>query len=178
MRNLAFLLFLGAAFTLNSCKKSTSSPSITGTWAISGISGTTTAQATPSAKQFLTTYAYASPILTLTDTTSNVLITVTYENWEFNSDGTYSIKEQYQAANASAPTVHSSSGWWDYTGSTLPNSTIVLRNGGSTTVVPIGGSLFIKSVTSTQLVLTAQDTNTSTTGSSSSNDFTLTFTRQ
>ena len=177
MKNLTFLLLLLPALLLHSCKKSSNPPSIVGTWKIAGISGTQTSQSSPTATLINRTYIYTSPVLTVTDTVTT-LVTVNNETWAFNSDGTFSIAENYTIGTSVIAVVHNLSGWWDYTSSTLPNSDLLLRSTGTPSLVPIGGTFFIKSVTSTQLVLTVIETNTSSTGSTLDNNFTLTFSRQ
>ncbi len=117
MKNLTLLLLLLPALLLHSCKKSSNPPSIVGTWKIAGISGTQTSQSSPTATLINRTYIYTSPVLTVTDTVTT-LVTVNNETWAFNSDGTFSIAENYTIGTSVIAVVHNLSGWWDYTSST------------------------------------------------------------
>ncbi len=178
MKNAVVLFFLLSAFAFSSCKKSSSSsPSIVGTWKISNITGSYTHQNTPTSLLTTTAYSYSSNTLTETDTTSITTITVYDETWAFNSDGTFSIDENYEQASATVPTTHSLTGWWDYTGSTIPNSDVLLRSISTPSLVPSGGTFYIASVSNTQLVLTVKESSSLSTGASTITNLTLTFTK-
>ena len=171
------LCILVVACLFAACKKSTS-PSVIGTWSISNISGTSVSKTSPNAPTLTTTYFYANNVLSQNDTGIISTIAVYKELWQFNSDGTFSIYEDYQADTATLPTIHTVGGWWDYTSSTVANNCVVLRSTGTPTVLPMGGTFLISSVTATQLMITVNETNTLSTGSTLDKDFTLTFSRQ
>lgn len=178
MKKTAAFIFLLSAFAFGSCKKSSSSsPSIVGTWKISDITGSYTHQNTPTSLLATTTYAFSGNTLTETDTTSITTITVYDETWAFNSDGTFSIDENYEQAPATVPTTHSLTGWWDYTSSTIPNSDVLLRSISTPSLVPSGGTFYIASVSNTQLVLTVKESSSLSTGASTTTNLTLTFTK-
>ena len=170
---------LALIFAYTSCKKSTSTPpSIVGTWKITNISGTTVYKGSPGAEANTVSYVYANSILTETNSANSYLIIINSELWSFNNDGSFGIYENYIADTTSVSTADTITGWWDYTSSTIPNSNIVLRSLGTPNIVPIGGAFLIQSVSNTQLVLTVDESNVSSTGVTNKKDFTLTFSRQ
>ena len=134
-------------------------------------------QNSPTGPTITTNYSYTAPVLAETGT-DTVMVTIADETWAFNSDGTFSISENYTTGSASSATTHLISGWWDYTSSTIPNSDILLRSTGTPTIVPAGGTFFIKSVTSSQLMLTVYETSTYSAGGSLTHNFELTFSRE
>jgi len=180
MKKTEVLFFLLAAFILNCCKKSNSSqaPSIVGNWVISDISGTYAYQSNPVAPLSTTVYSYSGNVLKETDTGKLSLVTVNNEAWAFNNDGTVSIIENYQSSTATAPVIDTIKGWWDYTGNTVPNSSVVLRTITTPGIVPIGSTFIVQSVSSTQLILAADEYSTSSAGATTNRNLTLTFIRQ
>ena len=132
-------------------------------------------QNTPTSLLTTTAYSYSGNTLTETDTTSITTITVFDETWAFNSDGTFSIDENYEQVPATVPTTHSLTGWWDYTSSTIVNSNVVLRTITTPSLVPSGGTFYIASVSNTQLVLTVKESSSLSTGASTTTDLTITF---
>ena len=178
MKKLA-LFSMALIFIYTSCKKSTPAPpSIVGTWKITNISGTTIYKGSPSAVANTVNYVYTSPILTETNSASSYLITINSELWSFNNDGSFGIYENYMADTTSVLTADTITGWWDYTSSTIPNSDILLRSLGTPNILPIGGTFLIQSLSNTQLVLTVDESDISSTGVTNKKDFTLTFSRQ
>jgi len=175
------LLLLPMVLVVGGCKKS-SSPSIVGTWKISNISGSYSDQASPTAATVSVIYSYTNSVLKEQVKNSSfvtlVNITISSELWQFNNDGTFSIYEDYEADTSVTPVTHTLSGWWDYTGSTIPNSDIVLRSAGTPSILPIGGTYFIQQVTDDQMILTVKETNSLSTGETVVNDFVLTFMKE
>ena len=181
MKNLTYLFFVIVLFTMNGCKKSSSSPSVVGKWTFSNITGTTTSESYSSSLQ-TTTYSYSNTMLTQSFSTGTPnLFSVTTELWTFNNDGTYSINENF--TNNGNTEVHSTNGSWGYLGNTKSNSELVFTSDQSY-LLP-NGTYTIQKVDNNQLTLAINNTSTTnyTYGGSTSvtintTNVVITFTRQ
>ena len=186
MQKLILVILLIGSLAVSSCKKSSSSPSIAGTWTFSNISGTYV-QNTDTSDVSTTTYTYSSNTITATNvtayygtpTTSTTSISVTSESWVFNSDGTYTINEVYNAGGPTSIT-SASTGTWDYLSNGQANDGLLLNGQTSQVLGDIltsGSDIFnIKTIGST-LVLTITNSVTNNTGYNYTTDVTLTFTK-
>jgi hypothetical protein len=135
-----FLLFLSSfliLFTFYSCKKSSSAPSIVGTWTFTNISGVDSLNNAPQTQGQVTTYSYNSAANTITASTTDsgyttqrtMSIIVTSETWTFNADGKYITNETFAsplpiAIGTSQASVDT--GTWVYAGNAQSDSVFIL----------------------------------------------------
>ena len=176
------VLFVIMALAFGACKKSNNSPSIVGIWKISNISGTYVSRSSPYAASTTTTFSYSAPILSELISDSNfeniVKLTVSDEEWQFNTDGTVAIYENFVADTGTTQIVNNINGWWDYTGSTTPNSSVVLRTYTTPVLLPTGGTFLITQVTGDQLILNVNESSSLSTGPTTDRNITMTFMKQ
>ena len=188
MKQLSIYIALFSLVAFSSCKKSSSSQSIVGTWKFSNISGTVVNNSSTTSGN-TTTYSYNPSINTITASTVTTIgtststatstVSVTTETWTFNSDGTYTISEGYTETGLTAVTSNSS-GTWDYLSNSKTNDEFLFSTGATSAVLNLyglGNSIYtIKSVGGT-MVLTLISAETDNTGRTYSTNVTLTFTK-
>jgi len=193
--NKIILLFLSAyLLVFCSCKKSSSAPSIVGTWAMTNVSGysvsdgssnsvDTTAYSYNSGTNLITVIIHSYDALTNPPTSQDDTGTfqISTEIWTFNTDGTYSINESYvqKFNNTSKPMADVSTGIWEYLSNTQANTSFILT-GAIPNLLSFNnnGVYAIQTLNSTTMVLTQTSDQTGSSGSVSSTNFTITFMKQ
>jgi len=128
------LLFLSVVMlAFSSCKKSTSAPSIVGTWVFTNFSGVDSLNDPPQTQGQVSIYSYNSTTNILTASTSDSVhttprtssIIVTSETWTFNVDGKYIINETYAVPGYPSQT-SVDTGTWVYAGNTQSDTVFIL----------------------------------------------------
>ena len=193
----SFIFISVVAFLLFStgCKKS--NPSIIGKWNFSDVSSQTlyrqndNGAATSISREISKPLAGSINITQITDTSNSPSVSIDLNSYslvmEIRTDGTYTLTESY--TYNSVPTSNSTTGNWFYAGHGS-NDHIRFNDGGS---VLLNGATFanspfgiytktysIKTLTSNQLILGFDDSNTTSTGTFStslSNSASVTFAR-
>lgn len=175
------LFIMVAGFTMSGCVKDRDTPTIIGSWQISNITGTYLTRSSQYAATTTTTYSYSAP--TLTELTSDSIsenmlkINVRAEDWEFNTDGTFAIFENFEPDTSTIPVINNISGWWDYTSSSVPDNCVILRSYTTPVLLPMGGTFLITQVTGDQLILNVNESSSLSTGATTIRNITMTFSK-